>query len=148
MTNTADAMEAALLPEAYAMHVAKKDPPREEGQSARHRNPQEKSPAEWAYDRMAIYIQNFEKMLDADHEVSLGFAGSEAGTLKIDGMGYFAPDIITFFGRSPSGAPMQLVQHVSQMNVMLVAERKAVDAEEPNRIGFQLQGDLGQNQNS
>jgi hypothetical protein len=37
---------------------------------------------------------------------------------------------------------MQLVQHVNQLNVMLVAEPKSVEQEEPNRIGFQLAEDL------
>ena len=144
MSNTADLMEAAILPEAYAVHVPQDNDamPVEEGTAARHSDPSQKSPAEWAYDRMVMYIQNFEKLLDKDHEVSLGFAGSEAGTIKIDGMGFFAPDMITFFGKAPDGAPMQLVQHVSQMNVILVAERKPEEMDEPNRIGFQLRGNL------
>lgn len=34
---------------------------------------EQKSPAEWAYQRLILYIQNFEKMLDGEHEVAMGF---------------------------------------------------------------------------
>ena len=100
----------------------------------------EKSPAEWAYERLVLYIQKFEEMLDGDHEVGMGFAGSDAGSLHIQGMGYFAPDIITFYGATPDGQKAQLVQHVSQLNVILRAAPKI--AEEPNRIGFRLRETL------
>ena len=101
---------------------------------------EQKSPAEWAYERLVLYIQKFEETLDADHEVGMGFAGSDAGMLHIQGMGFFAPDIITFYGADPSGVKTQLVQHVSQLNVMLKAAPKMND--EPARIGFQMREKL------
>lgn len=104
----------------------------------------QKSPAQWAYERMILYIQNFEKQLDAQHEIAMGFAGSDAGVLRIEGMGYFDPDIVTFYGTDPSGAKTQLVQHVSQLSVMLRALPKPEDAAEPTRIGFRLAQDLEQ----
>ena len=102
----------------------------------------QKSPAQWAYERMILYIQNFEKQLDAEHEVAMGFAGSDAGVLRIEGMGYFDPDIITFYGVDPAGARAQLVQHVGQLNVMLRALPKKVPDAAPQRIGFRLVADL------
>lgn len=99
-----------------------------------------KSPAQWAYERLVLYIQKFEEMLDNDHEIGMGFAGSEAGSLHIQGMGYFAPDIITFYGIGPDGGKMQLVQHVNQLSVMLKAAAKIT--EEPTRIGFRLKEKL------
>lgn len=97
-----------------------------------------KSPAQWAYERLILYIQNFEETLDAEHEVAMGFAGGETGVLRIEGMGYFEPDLITFSGSDPSGARTQLVQHVSQLSVMLRALPKSADRSEANRIGFRL----------
>ena len=70
----------------------------------------------------------------------MGFAGSDAGALHIQGMGFFAPDLITFYGADPGGAKTQLVQHVSQLNVMLRSVPKL--AEEPRRIGFELRNRL------
>ncbi len=99
---------------------------------------EQKSPAEWAYERLILYIQNFEKQLDNEHEVAMGFTGGDAGVLRIEGMGFFDPDVITFYGADPTGAKTQLVQHVSQLNVMLRALPKAVKTKEPRRIGFRL----------
>ncbi|WP_039018930.1 DUF6173 family protein [Halocynthiibacter namhaensis] len=101
-----------------------------------------KSPAQWAYERVILYIQNFEKQLDNEHEAAMGFAGGEAGVMRIEGLGYFDPDIITYHGTDQSGAKTQLVQHVSQLNVMLRALPKEVDQAEPNRIGFRLAAEL------
>lgn len=97
-----------------------------------------KSPAEWAHDRLVMYIQNFEKQLDAAQEIAMGFAGDETGVLRIEGIGYFDPDIITFYGRDDSGARTQLIQHVSQLSVTLRAVPKEGDSDPPRRIGFQL----------
>ncbi|MEM7060905.1 MAG: DUF6173 family protein [Pseudomonadota bacterium] len=102
--------------------------------------PEDKTPAQWAYERMIIYLQKFEEGLDPDQEVGMGFAGSDAGTLHIQGMGFFAPDMITFYGVDQTGAKTQLVQHYSQLNVMLKAAPKL--NEEPNRIGFQMRTSL------
>lgn len=42
----------------------------------------------------------------------------------------------------PDGARTQLIQHVSQLNVMLKAWPKDPGAVEPKRIGFRLPADL------
>ncbi len=99
---------------------------------------EQKSPAEWAYQRLILYIQNFEKTLNAEEEVAMGFTDTGAGVLKIEGIGYFDPDIVTFYGTDQTGARVQLVQHVSQLNVLLRSMPKDVDAAEPRRIGFRL----------
>lgn len=101
-----------------------------------------KSPAKWAYERLILYIQNFEKQLDHEHEIALGFAGADAGVLRIEGMGYFDPDIVTFYGTDAHGAKTQLIQHVSQLAVMLRAMPKPSDRPKAARIGFRLAADL------
>ena len=135
---------APILPEAGVFRTDCKDEDCAENQPLPARiaakPPEQKSPAEWAYERLVLYIQKFEENLDQDHEVGMGFAGSDAGMLHIQGMGFFAPDMITFYGADPSGAKTQLVQHVSQLNVMLKAAPKMND--EPTRIGFQMREKL------
>ena len=103
-----------------------------------------KSAAQWAYERTVLYLKKFEEGLDDDHEIAMGFAGTDAGVLKIEGMGYFDPDIVTFYGADAGGGKMQLVQHVSQLSVLLRAAPKAVETAAPNRIGFKLLKDLEQ----
>lgn len=101
-----------------------------------------KSPAEWAYERLIHYIQTFEEQLDNEHEVAMGFTGGDAGVMRIEGMGYFDPDIVTFYGSDEAGARTQQIQHVSQLNVMLRALPKQADEAAPNRIGFRLAAEL------
>lgn len=144
ISTTAEAQEASALPRAHAVHS---DPAAHcaEGDAlppALARQPvAEKSPAQWAYERMCLYIRSFEEQLDATQEVAMGFAGSAAGVLRIEGLGYFAPDMLTFYGRDGSGARAQLVQHVAQLNVLLQAVPK-VSADPPRRIGFRLVAEL------
>ena len=141
---SAEAEESAALPRRYEVDAAKggkKDLP-----AAVAKKPaKQKSPAEWAYERLILYIQNFEQQLDNEHEIAMGFTGGDAGVLRIEGMGFFDPDMVTFHGTDTGGAKTQLVQHVSQLNVMLRALPKQVEAEEPTRIGFRLARDLEEN---
>ncbi len=142
---TAEAAEAdVLLPRCREVH---KDGSRgsvtEDAPGSITEKPVEKkSPAQWAYERLILYIQNFEKTLDNEHEVAMGFVGSDAGVVRIDGMGYFDPDIITFYGTDPAGGKTQLVQHVSQLSVILRALAKPKAQAEPERIGFRLAAEL------
>ncbi len=139
---TAEAVEAAALPDAQAIHVNGDTPLTAEQKPlppGMEDTPfEEKSPAQWAYERLVLYIQNFEEQLDSDHEIGMGFAGGEVGVMRIQGIGFFAPDILTFYGEDMDGAKTQLVQHVSQLNVLLRAAPKDSNADAPNRIGFQL----------
>jgi len=136
---SAELLENDILPKCREIHtnpdtqVAVQDIPK-----ALQEPVAKKSPAQWAYERIIMYIQNFEKQLDNDHEVGLGLAGGMTGVIKIEGLGYYDPDIVTYYGMNESGARTQLIQHVSQMNVTLVASPKHIDQPEPNRIGFQL----------
>ncbi len=141
---TAEAVEAAALPRLREVHANPDHPVPDEGAlpAGMQGPPERKSPARWAYERLIVYIQNFEKQLDGEHEVAMGFTGGDAGVIRIEGMGYFDPDLVTFYGSDPSGAQTQLIQHVTQLNVMLRALPKHIDQPEANRIGFQLAREL------
>ncbi len=106
------------------------------------REAETKSPAQWAYERLILYIQNFETQLDATQEVAIGFTGGDAGVLRIEGMGYFDPDIVTFYGSDSMGIKTQLIQHVSQLNVMLRALPRTDEEVPVTRIGFRLAAEL------
>jgi len=95
------------------------------------------NPAEWMYQRLKKYIKEFEAHLDDDHEVGAHLVsfGHEL-TFHVQDMGYHGPDIITFYGKNDRGEDVQLIQHTSQLSVLLVAVRK--QQEKPRRIGFVL----------
>ena len=131
-----DALEDDVLPKMRAANAAGIQDA--ELPSAMTQAISKKSPAQWAYERVVLYLKKFEETLDAEHEAVMDFAGGDAGVLRIEGMGYFDPDIVTFYGTDAAGAKTQLVQHVTQLNVMLRAIPKEVDAPESNRIGFRL----------
>jgi hypothetical protein len=96
-------------------------------------------PAQSAYARIAQYIRAFEAQLNSAQEVAMGFTGSEAGVLRIEGIGFFDPDLITFYGRDEAGQKTQLIQHVSQLSVLLRAAPVADTSAPARRIGFVLQ---------
>ncbi|SFR97676.1 DUF6173 family protein [Yoonia litorea] len=137
---SAELMENDALPQTREVHTDPNAKPVTQGQLPRAlaEPATKKSPAQWAYERIILYIQNFEKQLDNDHEVGMGLTGSDTGVIRIEGLGYYDPDIITYYGTNQSGAKTQLIQHVSQLNVSLVASPKHIDQPEPKRIGFQL----------
>ena len=137
---TAEAVEAAALPRVREVHADPSRPaPCDATLPPALKQPtDQKSPARWAYERLILYIQNFEKQLDNAHEVAMAFTGSETGVIRIEGMGYFDPDIVTFYGSDPEGTRTQLIQHVTQLNVLLRALPKVVADAAPRRIGFRL----------
>ncbi|MEM7490121.1 MAG: hypothetical protein AAF390_13455 [Pseudomonadota bacterium] len=128
---TAEAMEADILSRAElrADGLDRPAPPKA-------RKP--KSPAEWAYQRVVLYLKAFEETLDEAEEAAMGFAGGAGGVLRIQGIGFHAPDIVTFTGLDAHENRCQLIQHVSQLNVLLRAVPRPEDRPEPQRIGFAL----------
>jgi hypothetical protein len=140
VATTAEALEAAAMPRAHAVHTD----PGERGAEDEPvpRMPPPRSAAEWAYRRLILYIARFEEGLDAEHEVAMGFTDGGTGVIRIEGMGHFDPDMVTFYGTDPRGAKVQLIQHVSQLSVLLRAVPKRRPQEAPRRIGFRLRADL------
>jgi hypothetical protein len=139
---TAAVNDPCAPPRARVVHADPKTPATAEQQPLpeawKERGVDQKSPAEWMYDRLILYIRNFEQQLDGAHEIAIGFAGGDAGVLRIEGVGYFDPDVVTFYGRDDEGSKTQLIQHVTQVSVMLRAVRKVEPDEPARRIGFRL----------
>ncbi len=93
------------------------------------------NPAEWTYERLGEYIQNFEKDLDEEHEIGARLVSfGQTVTFHIESVGYYGPDIITFYGINERGERIQLIQNISQLSVLLIAVKKLED--KPKRIGF------------
>ena len=138
----APAADPCAPPRARVVHADPAAPATAEQQplptAFNERGVDKKSPAEWMYDRLILYIRNFESQLDSQQEIAMGFTGSQAGVLKIEGLGFFEPDLLTFYGRDEDGMKTQLIQHVSQLSVMLRAVPKSTPEAPPTRIGFRL----------
>ena len=95
------------------------------------------NPAKWMYTRLKEYIKSFEGELDNNHEVGARLVSfGQSITFHIDDIGYYGPDIITFDGVDEKGQAVQLIQHTSQLSVLLIAMKK--QTEHARRIGFLL----------
>ena len=93
------------------------------------------NPAKWVWQRMGKYITSFEESLDEEHEVGARLVSfGETVTFHIENMGFHGPDIISFLGITSQGQKVQLIQHYSQMSVLLIAMQKMT--EKPTRLGF------------
>ena len=83
--SSVELIEGTVLPRARVAPCSDRLPPTVEMQplpaSIAHEDVEEKSPAQWAYERLILYIKNFEDRLDNKHEVAMGLVGGEAGVL-------------------------------------------------------------------
>jgi hypothetical protein len=98
--------------------------------------------AEWMHERIVRSIVDFEKKLDGTQEIGARLISfSDKEIIHIDDVGYWGPDLIIFHGKNRDGLPVKLLQHVSQISILLVALPKVHDL--PRRIGFELEKSLG-----
>lgn len=105
------------------------------------------NPAEWAFVRLSRLIQDFESKLDEDHEVGARIVNGPADSaFHMRDLGFWGPDFILFMGVNETGRPIRLIQHYTQLNVLLNAMPKPQPQEPARRIGFQLQERVDQTQ--
>ncbi|WP_294151755.1 DUF6173 family protein [uncultured Selenomonas sp.] len=95
--------------------------------------------ASWMYERVVRHINRFESTLPDDMQAGGRFVSSSNGyTFNIDDVSYWNPDMIIFSGTGPDGEKVRLLQHTSQLNLLLVAVPRKDDLSKPRRkIGFQ-----------
>jgi hypothetical protein len=103
------------------------------------------NPAGWMFVRLVDQIKAFEDRLDPDEEIG-GYlpTGVGADAFHILGVAYSNPDPLIFSGLNQHGRPVHLVQHYTQLSLLLTALPKLKEEEEPRRIGFLLEQNLGQ----
>ena len=60
----------------------------------------------------------------------------QAITFHVQDVGYYNPNLITFYGKTDDGQKVQLVQHVSHLSFLLIALPR-IDPNQPKRpFGF------------
>ena len=108
------------------------------------------SAAECMFKKLMAHIADFEKGLNKDQEVGASMVSFGDRPFYIGGIGYHGNDMIIFYGASPSGEPVKLMQHVTQTNVMLTVMARQKDHKEAKRIGFRSEDllKLGEEQSS
>lgn len=99
------------------------------------------SMADYTYEVILDRIKEFEEGLDEDHEVALRLASfGQAITLSVIDIGYSNPSTLVFHG-FVGDQHATLIQHVSQLNFLLLAVKKADPTKPARRIGFALDPD-------
>jgi hypothetical protein len=94
------------------------------------------SAAECMFKKLMAHIADFETSLMPDQEVGATMVSFGDKPFYISGIGYHGNDMIIFYGATPQGQPVKLMQHVTQTNVMLTVMAKRKDHKEAKRIGF------------
>lgn len=98
--------------------------------------PIHRNPAESMRKRLLTQIVEFQKELDADHEVGLSLVETGSRTvIHVEDVGYHGTDMVIFYGRDMNGNRVRVLQHYSRTLVTLTALPKL--DEKPIRIlGF------------
>ncbi|WP_101773922.1 DUF6173 family protein [Peptostreptococcus faecalis] len=91
--------------------------------------------ADYMYERLAKQIDEFEKNLPSNKQSGIIVNGYN-GTILVDDIGYHNPDLIFIYGSGSNGEDIQILQHVSQVNLFLVAVERPSPEKPRRKIGF------------
>lgn len=94
--------------------------------------------ADYTYEVIVRRIKEFQDELDDNHEVALQLASlGQSITLAVTSIGYSNPSTLVFSGYV-DGRPATLIQHMTQLNFLLLSMPKQDPEKPPRRIGFEL----------
>lgn len=94
------------------------------------------------YKRLAVRISEFNAGLDDAHEVGVRLVNfGQTVVFYLEDMGYWNPSLISFQGRTEDGQPVELIQHVNQISVLLMKLPRENPSEPKRPIGFHFESD-------
>lgn len=86
-------------------------------------------------DRLLRWVGEFESELDDSAEVGARLVNyGDVFTMHLADISYWSPQLVRFAGFDAEGRPMQVIQHVSQINLLLLKMPALGDS--PIRIGI------------
>jgi hypothetical protein len=92
------------------------------------------------HERLIKWINEFEAELDDQTEVGVRLVSfGQTITFHLSDISFWAPQLIRFDGLDAVGQPVQLIQHVSQISILLMKVPKL--GEEARRIGFHAEAE-------
>lgn len=93
--------------------------------------------AEAFHYKLIRLFNDFHRALDKEHEAGGRLVNfGQSLTFHINDIDYWDPALIIFKGVTDDGSPVELIQHVSQISVLMVALKRQ-DPKQPKRpIGF------------
>ncbi|MDR2519483.1 MAG: DUF6173 family protein [Eubacteriaceae bacterium] len=94
------------------------------------------------YQQIVKEINAFNEKLDDEHEVGLQLVSfGETVRFNIESIGFQNPYLIEFYGHLNDRSPIQLVQHVSQINFVLIKLPRENPDLPKKTIGFDFDGE-------
>ncbi len=92
--------------------------------------------ADWKYEKLVEQIKVFQNDLPDDDDVCVALASfGEMLLMEVESISYQNPDLLYFYGKIKGNAA-QLIQHISQLNFVLMAVKKTEPERPARRIGF------------
>jgi hypothetical protein len=92
------------------------------------------------YKRLKIWIENFDKELEQEQEVGIQLVNfGQTVVFHLEDMRYWDPSMISFKGKLENDHPVELIQHVSQISILLTSLPRKNPDEPKKPIGFQIQ---------
>ena len=92
--------------------------------------------AKHAHELLKSEIREFESGLDDEHEVAVQLASfGHSILMMVEEIGYANPSTLFFYG-TVNNQKATLIQHISQLNFLLMSVEKADPGKPPHRIGF------------
>jgi hypothetical protein len=99
--------------------------------------PKDQNLADEFHRRLIEWINDFHRSLDDNREVGARLVSfGQSVTFHIDNIGYWNPSLISFQGKNENGESVELIQHVSQISILLVALKRENLSQPKRPIGF------------
>lgn len=98
---------------------------------------QEGSTAQIVAENLYQEIINYQANLSEAEDVAMMVVKfNESITILVDSIGYIGYNLVRFGGRDNSGKPLELIQHISQLNFLLTVVLKPAPEVPKREIGF------------
>jgi hypothetical protein len=90
------------------------------------------------HSRLVKWINDFDSSLDQEHEVGIRLVSfGQTVVFHLADIGYWNPSLISFEGRTDDGEPVELIQHVSQISILLMKLQRPDSSKPKRKIGFE-----------
>jgi hypothetical protein len=89
------------------------------------------------YNRLVQWINRFDADLDNEHDVGVRLVSfGQTMIFHLEGMSYWNPSLIMFQGKTEADEPVELIQHTSQISILLMKLPRKDPQSPKSPIGF------------
>lgn len=103
---------------------------------------QEGSTAECVAKNLFEQIIDYQSKLSDEDDVAISIVQfNQSTTILVDSIGYSGYNLVYFEGKDGCGKPVKLIQHIQQLNFLLMVVPKPEPSEPKRKIGFAVSED-------